>query len=99
VTLSGELVYVAVTARNTASQEATVGNLSSVETDVSNLQDSMGSVQNTLHGYRTCIPQIQQEIGGLSIQQQTTGGYVTNAYIQNPTIISQDCQRTLYGGR
>ena len=65
---------------------------------VQRLQADVASLRAQLQKYKTCIPQIQQEIGGLNIQQSTQGGYLTNAYIQNPAIISTDCQKTLNAG-
>lgn len=44
-----------------------------------------------------CIPQLQQEMNGMAVQTSNTNGYLTNAYLSNPTIISQNCTKTLAG--
>lgn len=44
-----------------------------------------------------CLPQVQTELNDLSVQQDTQGGFVTNAFIQDPAIVSRDCTKLLNG--
>lgn len=48
-----------------------------------------------------CVPELQQEVTGLSVSTQWTGIYgtdaLTSAYLSNPTVISSTCQHTLNG--
>ena len=65
--------------------------------NVAKLQGSVAALQTKLAAYNVCIPQLQQEIGALNVNTQNTNGYLTDAYLQNQTIISSNCQKILYG--
>lgn len=65
--------------------------------NVAKLQRSVASLKTKLGAYNICIPQLQQEIGALNVNTQNTNGYLTDAYLQNQTIISSNCQKLLYG--
>lgn len=69
--------------QSSSAQAATSGN-------VSKLQSQLASL-------KMCIPQLQQEVGNLGISSSTQNGWLTSASIQNSTIISSDCSKTLYG--
>lgn len=64
-------------------QAASTGNLNALKSDVAKL--------------RLCVPQLQQEISGLNVQTSWQGaaGWLTSAYLQNPTIVSADCSKLL----
>ena len=40
-----------------------------------------------------CVPQLQQEVNGLSINTNSTG----TLFLSNPAIVSSNCSSTLYG--
>lgn len=42
-----------------------------------------------------CIPEMQQEIKGLTINTQSSSGWLTSADLSNPSITSQNCNKTL----
>jgi hypothetical protein len=82
------------------------GELSTANQNITALQAStaqaatagnVGKLEAAMSMLTLCLPQLQQEVGGLNIQTTTQNGYMTNAYIQSPTIISQNCMKTLYG--
>ena len=59
---------------------------------------SLNRVRGSVHQLRVCLPELQQEISGLTIQTTTrTNGSLKSAALANPTIISQDCVSTLNG--
>jgi hypothetical protein len=79
--------------------------ITSLHTDVATLQSSATSgqvlkLQKTVSSLTNCVPQLQTEIGGLGINWSINGLNTSNDSfsITNPTIISSDCSRTLYGG-
>jgi hypothetical protein len=88
------------------------GTISTLSGEVSSLQDSttagqVTGLKSTVAGLRAtvsklsnCIPQVQTEIGGLSITWSINGNNASSDSfnIDNPTIISNDCSRVLYGG-
>lgn len=78
------------TLKTSTADAATAGN-------VSTLQNSVSSVQNTMRMYKVCIPELQQQINGMTVQTSNNGGYLTDAYLQNPTIVSSDCTKFLNG--
>lgn len=61
---------------------------------ISSLEGQVGSLKNQMKKFVTCIPEIQTEIGGLSISQNTTGGYLTSASLSNPDDAIQRAART-----
>ena len=65
---------------------------------VSTLHASMNTLQAQMGQFMVCVPEVQQEVTGLSISSDTTGGYVTNSYLSNPTIVSSNCSKVLQGG-
>ena len=81
------------------------GAIAALGTKVTNLAQALGtqghsvsSLTSDVDNLILCVPQLQQEMSGLTVAQDTTGGYVTNAYLSNPTIISSNCTSTLNGG-
>jgi hypothetical protein len=63
---------------------------------VSALRGDMSGLQAQMSKLTLCIPEMQQEINGMTVQTSNTGGYLTTAYISDPTIVSSDCQSTLF---
>jgi len=57
----------------------------------------VSSLQGQMQKLLVCIPELQQEINGLNINTSNTGGYLTSAFLQNPTITSSNCSKTLTG--
>lgn len=64
---------------------------------VSNLKSQIGGVSNQVSKLLLCLPELQQEVFGLNINTTSTGGYLNSAYLNNPTIISTNCTKTLNG--
>jgi hypothetical protein len=73
------------------------GNVSQIQGSVSGIEGNVTRLQNQLHGFTLCIPQLHQELTGLNIQGSTRGGFIRTAFIQDPTIISQDCSKLISG--
>jgi hypothetical protein len=73
------------------------GRVSQIQGSVSGIEGNVTRLQNQLHGFTLCIPQLHQEVTGLNIQGSTRGGFIRTAFIQDPTIISQDCSKLISG--
>jgi hypothetical protein len=82
-----------------ASDQVAISSLksSSQAGEVSSLQTQLQSAQNQLQKFQVCVPELQQEINGLNINSSTQNGWLTSAYLSNPTIISSTCNKTLNG--
>jgi hypothetical protein len=76
---------------------ATAGNLTALQTSVSGLATTMKGVQGDLGTLHICLPELNQEVNGLNVNTFNTGGYLTDAYLTNPTIISTNCTKFLTG--
>jgi peptidoglycan hydrolase CwlO-like protein len=61
------------------------------------LQSRVDSLNNTIASFKICIPELEQQLNGESINTDSTSGYLTDAYINNPTIISANCTKLLNG--
>jgi len=61
------------------------------------LQSRFDSLNRAIASFKICVPQLEQQINDESINTDSTGGYLTSAYINNPTIISANCQKLLNG--
>jgi len=85
-----------------ANQAAALAALTSkVATDsqtVSVQGHSLASLNSQLSSLVLCVPELQQEVNGLNINTNSTGGYLTGAVLNNPTIVSSNCNSTLNGG-
>jgi peptidoglycan hydrolase CwlO-like protein len=64
---------------------------------VAALQSKVDSLNTTIVSFKIYIPELKQQINGESINSDSTGGYLTSAYLDNPTIISGNCQKLLNG--
>lgn len=80
------------------------GKINADQAQISTLQSSsqtgtVANLQADMHTLKTCLPQLSQEIGSLSISWRidpiTTSNDQFN--ISNPTIISRDCTKILAG--
>jgi hypothetical protein len=62
-------------------------------------QATVQRISRELESYSNCIPELQSEINGLNITSYDydNGSTQDNFYINNPTIVSRDCQAVLYG--
>lgn len=76
---------------------ATAGNLTALQTSVGGLTTTVKGVQGDLSTLHTCLPELSQEVNGLTVNTYNTGGYLTDAYLSNPTIISTNCTKFLTG--
>ncbi len=84
--------------------------LASADSEIATLQANSEAsnvviMLHTLTGLETyvqtakiCIPELEQQLGGESLSNTTQNGYLTNVYITNPTILSSNCTKFLYGG-
>lgn len=85
------------TLKTAAASSATAGNLTALQTSVSGMSHTVAGMQGDLSTLHICIPELSQEVNGLSVNTFNTGGYLTDAYINNPTIISTNCTKFLTG--
>jgi hypothetical protein len=76
---------------------ATAGNMAALQTSVGGLSHTMAGVQGDLSTLHICLPELNQEVNGLNINTANTGGYLTSAYLTNPTIVSSNCTKFLTG--
>lgn len=85
---------------------ATAGNMTALQTSVGGLSKSMIGVQGNLSQLRTCLPELDQEVNTLGINTNTgsvllndgtSDTFLTDAYINNPTVISNNCTKFLTG--
>jgi outer membrane murein-binding lipoprotein Lpp len=90
-------VLTAHTGGATASVTSRVGELEAKVKALEGRTASFAKTIATVGSLSNCVPELQSEIGGLSLKEDTTEGYITNAYINNPTNISKNCQNILYG--
>jgi hypothetical protein len=80
-----------------AAVSALIGNVSDLQGGVRGLFGRLGGLRASLRRYIACLPQIQQEINGMSVHLSNHGVKVINATLQTPTVVSQDCAAVLYG--
>ena len=79
-----------VALRRASAQAPSAGN-------VNRLQDSVDQLAIRMHMFQVCIPQVQQELAGLTLQTSNTNGWLTNASLTRPASVSQACNRALAG--
>ncbi len=65
--------------------------------EVTALRSRINSLDSAITSFKICVPQLEQQINGESIGTDTQNGYLTDAYINNPAIISANCQKLLNG--
>jgi cell division protein FtsL len=76
--------------------------ISALQSDVTTLQSSstagqVTKLKNTISQFEVCVPQLQSEINGLNVTTDSQDGALTDAYLQNPTIISSNCEKVING--
>ncbi len=59
--------------------------------------NTVSSLQGQMQKLLICLPEMQQEINGMSVSTDSNSGWLTDAYLSNPTIISSNCGKTLNG--
>jgi hypothetical protein len=81
--------------------------MAAAQSDIAGLQDQLAGQGKTLsklqaqdHTYANCIPELQTELNGLSINWSINTLNVGNSsfFINNSSQISHDCSKLLYGG-
>jgi hypothetical protein len=77
--------------------DSQAGAVQTLQSSLRGLTLTMDGVQSNLKNWNVCLPEIQQELSGMTVQTQNNGVALTDAYLQNPTIISSDCTKTLNG--
>ena len=82
-----------------ASQTSTKATIASLrmQSDTAASAGDLNRLTMSVHRLLVCVPQLQQELSGLSVQATNQSGWLTGASISNPTITSRDCSQTLYG--
>ena len=80
-----------------AAVSALIGNVSDLQGGVRGLLGGLSGLRATLRRYNACLPQIQQEISGMSVHLSNHGVKVINATLQTPTVVSQECAAVLDG--
>ena len=94
------------TLRAATASAATAGNLTVLQTSVGGLSHTMAGVQSDLSQLHTCLPELDQEVNTLGVNtgtgsvllgDGTTDTFLTDAYINNPTVISNTCTKFLTG--
>jgi hypothetical protein len=77
-----------------------------VQGSVSGLTRTVSGLQGATGQYNMCIPELQHEIGALNVSTSyqslmltngSTNDFLISAYLTNPTVISTNCTKTLYG--
>jgi hypothetical protein len=85
---------------------ATAGNMTALQTSVSGLSKTVVGVQGDISQLHTCLPELDQEVNTLGINTNTgsvllndgtSDTFLTSAYINNPTVISNNCTKFLTG--
>jgi hypothetical protein len=85
---------------------ATAGNLTALQTSVSDMSHTVSGVQGDLSTLHICLPELSQELNSLNINSSTqsltlgdgsTDTFLTSAYMTNPTVISTNCTKFLTG--
>jgi hypothetical protein len=85
---------------------ATAGNMTALQTNVGALSKTVTGVQSDLSQVHTCLPELDQEVntlgvntstGSILLNDGTTDTFLTDAYINNPTVISNNCTKFLTG--
>jgi uncharacterized protein YlxW (UPF0749 family) len=96
--LSAEVSQQRATITQEQSTIATLKN-STTAGKVASLSGQFNHLRGTVSRMGVCIPQVQTELNGLGIQYSInpTNGSQDSFSITNPTIISTDCTKTLYG--
>lgn len=82
---------------STSSNEITSLQNGSQAGTVSTLQGQVQSLQSKLANFETCIPELEQQVNGLSLTNSTASDGSTTVNLSNPTIISSTCSKALYG--
>ena len=85
---------------------ATAGNMIALQTSVGGMSKTMIGVQGDISQLHTCLPELDQEVNTLGINTNTgsvllndgtSDMFLTSAYINNPTVISNNCTKFLTG--
>jgi hypothetical protein len=85
---------------------ATAGNLTALQSSVGGMATTMKGVQGDLSTLHTCLPELSQEVNTLGVNTDTgsvllnngnTDTFLTDAFINNPTVISTNCTKFLTG--
>ncbi len=53
----------------------------------------VSTLQSQMQKFQVCVPELQQEINGLNVNTSNQNGWLTSAYLNNPTIVSQQLQQ------
>jgi hypothetical protein len=71
--------------------------IAALKRDVAVTRTALAKANATIKLYNQCLPELMSYINGQTIQQSSTGGYLTGAYLSNGQQVSKTCQTVLYG--
>lgn len=104
-TAQSQLVTLQAQASRSAAQRSNVtremnglkSHLVGLQRTVHGLQSSTTLWQEQQAGLRACVPQLQQELVGLSLKTSSVHGHVTRVGLSDPPLLSAGCQSLLSG--
>lgn len=73
------------------------GRLTGLQRTVHGLQSSTSLTQEQAIGLRDCVPQLQQELAGLSVRTRSVNGHLTSVGLHDPAFLSPPCQALFSG--
>ncbi len=85
---------------------ATAGNMTALQRNLGGLSKTLTGVQGDIGQLHTCLPELDQEVNALGVNTSTQSitlgdgsidTFLTNAFINNPTVISNNCTKFLTG--
>lgn len=84
----------------TVDQSETQNRVSAADQQIASLQEKVGKIAGYVAAFVNCIPELQTEIGGLSINWHIVplNASEDSFSVVNGQRISKNCESTLYGG-
>lgn len=97
--------------RQLAALRQTVGRTAGMGARIQGLEGRLSGLQRTVHGLqsratvateqatglRDCVPQLQQELSGLTLRTRSVAGRVSSVGLNEPTGLSPACQALFAG--
>ncbi|HET8978525.1 MAG TPA: hypothetical protein VFN87_10215 [Solirubrobacteraceae bacterium] len=101
----GELAALRTAAGRSAAQSAlATGGLRRLTTRVAGLQRTVHGLQSSTTltqqqaaGLRACVPQLQQELAGLTLRTRSVGGQLRSVGLSDGALLSPGCQSVFSG--
>jgi len=73
------------------------GEVDGLQSSVGQLQGSVSQLQRQMGRVLACLPQLEQQVDSLNVKATSMGGFLTSAWLANPTPVSQQCAQTVFG--